>query len=89
MIKALSTHLFMFEPLSASMIELLANKGFRGIEIWGMEPHFPYRDSAALEAGEGVVGSPAVDLLRAGGQRQVEVEGQPGRGRAGRTHQRP
>lgn len=63
MIKAISTHLFMFEPLSDSIIDLLADNGFARIEIWGMAPHFPYRDRSALGAIRRKLADAGVEVL--------------------------
>ena len=48
MIKALSTHLFVYYELDPRILELVSAQGFRVVELWGMQPHFPYRDEKKL-----------------------------------------
>ncbi len=39
---ALSTHLFLEQPLDEDLLRLIKSNGFSCLEIWGMRPHFDY-----------------------------------------------
>ncbi len=40
----LSTHLFVYQPLSAEVLDTIKAMGIGRIELWGMRPHFEYTD---------------------------------------------
>ena len=47
--KAISTHLFLFEPFDDLLADLIAEHGFFAVEIWGMKPHIDYDDPDSIE----------------------------------------
>jgi len=44
----LSTHLFVYQPISAEVLDAINNMGIHQIELWGMRPHFEYADSLVV-----------------------------------------
>ncbi len=47
---SISCHLFLYHDLLADgVVETIAEYGFSTIELWAMQPHFPYRDDKRIE----------------------------------------
>lgn len=44
----LSTHLFVYETLCPLWIRKIKEYGFEWMEIWGMRPHFDYKDKSSV-----------------------------------------
>jgi len=44
----LSTHLFVYQPLSAEALDTIKDMGIQQIELWGMRPHFDYMDAQTV-----------------------------------------
>jgi sugar phosphate isomerase/epimerase len=42
--KGLSTHIFVYNILDGAIVRQMKDAGFDAIEIWGMRPHFDYKD---------------------------------------------
>lgn len=47
--KGLSTHIFAYNILDEAIIRQIKDAGFDAIEIWGMRPHFDYKDKERVE----------------------------------------
>lgn len=47
--KGLSTHIFVYNILDETIIKQIKDAGFDAIEIWGMRPHFDYKDKERAE----------------------------------------
>ncbi|MBI5043315.1 MAG: sugar phosphate isomerase/epimerase [Nitrospirae bacterium] len=48
--KGLSTHIFVYNILDEAIIKQIKDAGFDAIEIWGMRPHFDYKDKERIES---------------------------------------
>jgi len=47
---AISCHLFLYYDLvEDKIIDLVHSSGFRAVELWAMQPHFPYRDTGKID----------------------------------------
>lgn len=47
--KGLSTHIFVYNILDEAIVKQIKDAGFDAIEIWGMRPHFDYKDKEWAE----------------------------------------
>lgn len=47
--KGLSTHIFAYNILDGAIVKQIKDAGFDAIEIWGMKPHFDYKDKEWAE----------------------------------------
>ena len=47
--KGLSTHIFVYNILNETIVRQIKAAGFDAIEIWGMAPHFNYKNNDEIE----------------------------------------
>jgi len=47
---SLSTHLFVYHDFNSSFIEITRGCGIRNIEVFAVNPHFPYRDEEFIDS---------------------------------------
>lgn len=47
--KGLSTHIFVYNILNETIVRQIKAAGFDAIEIWGMAPHFNYKNNEEIE----------------------------------------
>lgn len=53
--KGLSTHIFVYNILDEAIVKQIKDAGFDAIELWGMRPHFDYKDKGWAEKFAGLL----------------------------------
>lgn len=63
MIKAISTHLFLYKPLTGETIDLIKRYNFEFIEIWAMKPHFAFDNINYLKELADIISSYGIKVI--------------------------
>lgn len=61
--KGLSTHIFVYNILDGAIIKQIKDAGFDAIEIWGMRPHFDYKDKEWAEKFSGLLKENSIKVV--------------------------
>lgn len=63
MIKTISTHLFLYNPLSRETIDIISRNNFQFLEIWAMKPHFEFDNRDYLKQIADIISSHGIKVI--------------------------